>query len=282
MKRSESAVAVVMALVTQSAVALVVPTPSPKDPHIQRVDGRNDVIRVVAAEGVSTTIELSDGELIKEFSLGDSKGWTKAKDGNRFVMKPAAPKADTNLTLYTDRGRHLFRIKVLPKDSREVAYWLTVVGNPAPPPPAQLSGPTPEQLAAQRRWEEKKAIARDFQQVRFQGRLNYDYWISGTDELQPVAAHDNGEFTYLTFSASKPLPAPFWVEADGSESIANFHMEDDGATMVLHRVSSRLLLRRGNLVAGITNRSPQRSAQPSPTGTASDKVRRVIPLEGVQ
>jgi type IV secretion system protein VirB9 len=89
-----------------------------------------------------------------------------------------------------------------------------------------------------------------------------------------LSMHDNGRQTFMLFSAANPLPAVFVVEPDGTESLVDYHVEDD--TMVLHRVVSRVMLRRGALVAGITNRSSRVPIQSSQTGTASDKVQRVI------
>ena len=104
--------------------------------------------------------------------------------------------------------------------------------------------------------------------------MNYDYWIAGPQELQPLAMHDNGRQTFMLFSAVHPMPAAFVIEPDGTESLVDYHVEAD--TMVLHRVVQRLLLRRGGLVAGITNRSPTLPIESSPTGTASGKVQRAI------
>jgi len=88
---------------------------------------------------------------------------------------------------------------------------------------------------------------------------------------------DNGRQTYMTFSAANAMPAAFVIESDGTEAIADFHVEGD--TMVIHQVASRILLRRGNLVSGITNKSPAAAVQQSPTGTASDKVNRSVNSE---
>jgi len=70
------------------------------------------------------------------------------------------------------------------------------------------------------------------------------------------------------------LPAAFIIEPDGTESLVDYHVEED--TMVLHRVVGRVILRRGALVAGITNKSPTLPMQSAPTGTASGKVQRAV------
>ena len=46
--------------------------------------------------------------------------------------------------------------------------------------------------------------------------------------------HDNGRQTFMLFSAANPLPAAFIIEPDGTESLVDYHVEED--TMVLHRV----------------------------------------------
>ena len=84
----------------------------------------------------------------------------------------------------------------------------------------------------------------------------------------------------MRLSAAHAMPAAFILEPDGQESLVDFHVEGD--TMVLHKVVDRILLRRGGLVAGITNRSKNLSIESSSTGTASEKVERIIREAGVE
>jgi len=58
--------------------------------------------------------------------------------------------------------------------------------------------------------------------------------------------------TRLTFSARGEWPAIFVMNADGSESLVNFHAE--GTTAVVHRVAGKFVLRRGQLVGCVENR----------------------------
>lgn len=230
----------------------------------------DNIIRVSIAEGVVTTIELPEQDTIKNFAMGDRNAWHVKFENNLIVLKPAGIKPDTNLTVFTARRNYLFTLQSTSRKSRTVAYWLRVRD-------AEDDNSTPEgRLAAQER-AEKKRIADDLRNSRFEGRLNSDYWIVGPQELQPASMFDNGRQTYMTFSAANAIPAAFIIESDGTEAIADFHMEGD--TMVIHQVASRILLRRGNLVAGISNKSPVSAAQQSPTGTASDKVNRSITSE---
>ncbi len=251
-----------------AASAEVGTSPSASDSRIQTVRYTGDnIIRIATAEGVVTTIELSSKEEIKDFAMGDRDAWHAAINGNLFVLKPKDVKADTNLTIFSNKRSYLFELKTTSRTSRNVAYWVRLQY------PEQESS-SPEAMAAARQEAERKQIKMDLKGSEYEGTLNYDYWIVGAPELQPLAMHDNGRQTYLLFSAANALPAAFVIEPDGTESLVDYHVEDD--TMVLHRVVQRIVLRRGALVAGITNRSPSAPIQSSPTGTASGKVQRAI------
>ncbi|WP_038214254.1 TrbG/VirB9 family P-type conjugative transfer protein [Xenophilus azovorans] len=243
-------------------------TPSASDTRIQTVRYTGDnVIRIATAEGVVTTIEFGRKEEIKDFAMGDRDAWHAAINGNLFVLKPKDVKADTNLTIFTNRRSYLFQLRTTSRTARNVAYWVRLQY------PEQEAG-TPEAIALARQEAERRQMKDNLESSSHEGTLNHDYWIVGPQELQPLAMHDNGRQTFMLFSAANPLPAAFVIEPDGTESLVDYHVEGD--TMVLHRVVQRILLRRGDLVAGITNRSPVLPIQSSPTGTASGKVERAV------
>ena len=242
--------------------------PSAADARIQTVRFTGDnIIRIAAAEGIVTTIELGKSEEIKDFAMGDRDAWHAAINGNLFVLKPKDVKADTNLTLFTNRRSYLFQLRTTSRTARNVAYWVRLEY-------PEGDAATVEEQARAKQQAEREQIKADLEASRLEGPLNYDYWIVGARELQPLAMHDNGRQTFMLFSAAHPMPAAFVVEPDGAESLVDYHVEQD--TMVLHRVVPRVILRRGTLVAGITNRSPALPVSSSPTGTVSDKVQRAV------
>ena len=254
--------------VTFAARAEVGTNPTAADGRIQTVRFTGDnVIRIAAAEGIVTTIELSKTEEIKDFAMGDRDAWHAVINGNLFVLKPKDVKADTNLTLFTNRRSYLFQLRTTTRTARNVAYWVRLQY-------PETDASTPEAVALAKQEAERQQMKADLKAARFEGNLNYDYWIVGPQELQPLAMHDNGRQTFMLFSAASPLPAAFIIEPDGTESLVDYHVEED--TMVLHRVVPRVILRRGSLVAGITNRSQALPVQSAPTGTASGKVQRSI------
>ena len=253
------------------AVAEVGANASRLDGRVQTVIHQPDnVMRVSVAEGVVTTIELPEKDTIKNFAMGDRDAWHAKFDGNLIVLKPADIKPDTNLTVFTARRNYLFTLQSTTRKSKNVAYWLRVRD-------AADDERTPEGIRAAKARAERKSIESNLRQSRFEGHLNWDYWIVGANELQPKSMHDNGRHTFMTFSASGVLPAVFVIEPDGTESVADFHV--DGDTLVVHQIGQRFILRRGQLVAGITNKGPIVPSQQSPTGTASDKVIRQVKSE---
>ena len=242
--------------------------PSTQDARIQTVRFTGDnIIRIAAAEGVVTTIELGKKEEIKDFAMGDRDAWHAAINGNLFVIKPKDVKADTNLTLFTNKRSYLFQLKTTSRTARNVAYWVRLQY-----PEGDASTPEAQALAKQE--ADRRQIKADLKASSLEGNLNYNYWIVGPQELQPLSMHDNGRQTFMLFSAAHPMPGAFILEPDGTESLVDYHVEDD--TIVLHRVVSRVILRRGALVAGITNKSPALPIQSAPTGTASGRVQRAI------
>lgn len=250
--------------------------------RIQNVEYGRKVIALTFAEGVTTTIELpADETITREPIFGDSKAWHIARDGNLIALKPREPNASTNLTIYGNKRAYLFRLDALPQDAWYVPYWVTVT-MPAPPPTVESKASTtrPDSIAAtlspqQKAIRANALIEREFGVSRYRGRITFDYWAQGSRQLQPIAVHDNGMHTFLTFAEGLPFPAAFVFDADGNETTVNFHVEK-GNTMVIHRVTDRILLRRGQVVTGITNASYAPTLSANPSATVSPNVDRVI------
>jgi len=97
---------------------------SQQDARIQVVPFTGDIVRILTAEGVATTIELDKKETIRDFAMGDRDAWHAKQSGNLFLLKPKEPKGDTNLTIFTDKRAYLFELVMLKKKNASVAYWV--------------------------------------------------------------------------------------------------------------------------------------------------------------
>jgi type IV secretion system protein VirB9 len=220
------------------------------------------VYRLVGYVGYQIDLEFEPDESFVGLGAGDIEGVAFAAQGNHLFLKPKAPKVNTNLTVLTNRREYQFDYTAKPDrpDVREpdVTYVLRFT---YPKPPTVVD------TAARVEQELKQGAA-----LR---PRNFDYWYCGFPSLRPVAASDDGVHTRLRFAAHAELPAIFIRNADGSESLLNFNMED--GDVVIHRVAGQFVLRRGLLRGCIVNKSFNGGGERLDSGTVSPTVVRVTP-----
>jgi len=77
---------------------------------------------------------------------------------------------------------------------------------------------------------------------------------------------------HLRFSSQQELPAIFLGNDDGSESLVNTTIV--GTEVVVHRVSRRLIVRRGKLTGCVVNAAFGSAAEHALSGTATPTVER--------
>ena len=107
--------------------------------------------------------------------------------------------------------------------------------------------------------------------------VNKNYWSKGTPELTPNKAFDDKRFTYLTFANNKEMPAIYVVNSDGSESLVNTNIDPkDNETIIIHKIAKQFVLRKGNAVVCVFNKSYDANGISNKTGTTSSTVKRVI------
>ena len=105
---------------------------------------------------------------------------------------------------------------------------------------------------------------------------NFNYWVAGSEEISPTTAYDNGRFIFLSFGNNKDMPAVYEVDNAGNESLINTNVVN-GNTIVIQRLVSQLMLRKGDYVASVVNRSfDVNGGIDNTTGTVSPDVKRTI------
>jgi type IV secretion system protein VirB9 len=275
--------------------AETIPNGSFYDSRVRVINyNRMDVVKLSTFYGVSTHVQFSDDETIKDVAVGDDQAWNIVPRGNHLFIKPKAKKADTNVTVVTDKRVYNFALVVQPRSTKDSTAWKD---------PNLVYGVTfryPEEeaakLAAEReakakadeinhRWDTVKS---KFSKVTKNGQIdyvggkeipleqqNYDYWMAGSDEISPTAARDDGRFTYLAFSNNRDMPAVYSVDAAGKEALINTNVE--GNTIIIHRIVPSLKLRKGDAVVCIRNKSFDPNGGADNTGgTIAPDVERVI------
>jgi type IV secretion system protein VirB9 len=259
------------------AFAELVPKKGPYDPRVRIVEYNPlDVVKISTFYGVSTHIHFGENEIIKDVAVGDDLAWKVMPRGNNLFIKPQDKKADTNVTVVTNLRIYQFALIVQPRPPEDDKAWED------PNLVFSLTYHYPDEEAA--KFKDAELRAKDLELQRKlsnavntgKERQNYDYWVAGSEEISPTAAHDDGRFIYLTFSNNRDMPAIYSVDEDESEALINTNIIE-GNTIVIQRLVRRLMLRKGNSVASVLNKSFDiDGGKDNKTGTVAPDVKRVI------
>ena len=246
------ALGMLLLVVGSVASGAVVPPAGSVDPRVREVEYRDgQVVSLTGYVGYHIDLELAPGEAFVALASGDSAGVDVAAEGSHVLLKPKAARVATNLTLISSRRVYHFEYRAYeaqpPTSSAIFALRFRYADLP--------SGVT--LVATNRAFESSEPVVGRRRHVSDESTpparpVNADYWYCGSPWLRPSAASDDGVQTRLTFSSRGEWPAIFVMNADGSESLVNFHAE--GTTAVVHRVAGKFVLRRGQLVGCVENR----------------------------
>jgi type IV secretion system protein VirB9 len=226
-----------------------------------------EVYKLRGLIGYQIDLEFEPGETFVGLGAGDMEGLSFVGQENHLFLKPKAPKVTTNLTVLTSRRHYHIDYTALAQrpNEDEVIYALRFT---YPETPASLAA----EAAAKR-------LDSQLDGASSQRPHNIDYWYCGEPALRPVKASDDGVHTRLSFAANADLPAIFVRNADESESLLNFSVDEDD--VVIHRVAQRFILRRGKLTGCVVNRGFTGGGKRLESGTVAPDVRRRVQGGGV-
>jgi type IV secretion system protein VirB9 len=234
----------------------------PSDPRLRVVDYRSTlVLPLTAFVGYHVHFEFAPGEYFVNLGAGDTSSLDVGAEGNHLLLKPKQPNAGTNLTILTNRRVYFVDYRALGRPPRadEVVYSIAFRYADAESPTVATSKDSPSV-------EMKLGGARAEQ--------NREYWYCGSPSLRPIAAVDDGLQLRLTFAPHAELPAVFVAEPDGEEALVNTHVEDD--SIVIHRLTERLVLRRGREVGCVVDRGARQRERRAVSGTIDEGIERAI------
>lgn len=205
----------------------------------------NEIYTLRGLHGFHTTVQLNVDEVIQSVDLGDSSAWNLQVNGNIVTLKPITDKAETNMTIYTDKRLYLFQLTtpLLQRDENGVPIFssaqdaLFLLKFTYPKTTMHLGKPRP-------------ATATGLVLPPTKVRNSY-YSARGDDTLLPRAVYDDGQFTYLDYSGIQPIPAIYSVDKKRHEYVVNRRME--GEWVVIEGIARQYTLRHGNQVASLFN-----------------------------
>lgn len=265
---------VVLGLTASRAFADETPVPSPYDSRIQTVEyNAEDVVVLSVRSGRAVRIVFGSNEKIVDVASGFTDGWELVPRGNILFLKaksltggegggvlsPQAERWNTNLVVTTDARLYDFDLRLVGAQEG-VAYRV------------EFRYPAEEKASAQAKAVEKKSLDK---LSRKMAPKNWQYTMEIGEKAHAIApslAYDDGNFTYLKFPNNRNFPVAFLVAADGSESIANSHVEGD--MLVIHQVAPQLVLRFGQAVVSVYNEAYDVDGVVPTNGTTAPGVRR--------
>lgn len=231
------------------ALALVAAPAAADDPRlIERMYDPAEVVTIQGRTKVQATIRFGEDETIENVAIGDSEAWqvTPNKRADLLFVKPLTPTARTNMTVVTSKRTYLFDLVASP---RAAPVYVLSFAYPEPPEsakPAPAGEANPVEMAA----------ATDPYAVVDPAQLNFAWAADGSAELLPTRTYDDGDATFLTWPAGRPVPAILVKNHEGTEGPVNFTVRGD--TIVVQGVPREIVLRSGEDSAVLTNTGPQR------------------------
>lgn len=234
--------------------ALLAATASPllaKDARLAtRLFNPDEVVRVEGKMGVQASIAFAEDERIENVAIGDSNSWqvTPNKRANLLFVKPLATRAQTNMTVVTDRRTYFFDLVSGTSGAPLYVLRFTYPDEPKPVQAATVPALTAEESAV--------LAAKGADQPVDPATLNFAWRSKGKASLLPARVYDDGMATYLQWSASTPIPAIQIRDAAGTEGPVNFAVRGD--VIVIDGVPGLIVLRSGKDFATIENAGPPR------------------------
>lgn len=250
MKLNKCFLASVLSVIALNSNAAIKPTPISSDGRIMSVQyDRNEIVEIPTGYGVSTLIQLEDGEYMPEeddrtgAGLGDKKAWQVDVRANNIFVKPIANNPDTNMVIVTNKRTYALQFKIAPKGKAGYIVRFSY-------PDTQLAQ---EQLALKNSLAiQNKIDSAKGESTKNVGKINMKgYFMRGDSQLAPKKIWDDGRFTYLQYPNSKDLPAVYRILPDGKEMLVNTHIDND--VMVLQETAKGYMLRLGQSVLEVRN-----------------------------
>ncbi|ENT9826241.1 TrbG/VirB9 family P-type conjugative transfer protein [Salmonella enterica] len=245
------------------AFAVSTPTPSSKDSRVLYANyDPSNVVQLYGVIGRQTFVKFDNDERVLDLAGGDTSAWEIGviAAGNGFFIKPKTSlDPNTNITIVTNKRFYNFDLKL----TKSRAMYTIVFRYPDQEAKQSNAIRTASRVSGL--FAESKGKVR-----------NHNYWLQGPEAMTPIQVWDDGRFTYFKFSPGQDIPAFYYVDDQGNESLAEAH-PDGNEVVSIARLEKKFVLRNGDGVACVYNKGWSRYAKFSEySKTVSPDVQRVI------
>lgn len=202
------------------------------------------VFKYVGYYNYQASIEMAPDEEVVNISMGDTTGWQIVPSGNRIFLKPIEQDAQTNMTLITNKRIYFFELYA--EEAKNMRDPDMVFNVKFLYPENKINGDTLKYGNLD------DNIMPDLSRPE---KYNFNYTITGNEEIAPIKILDDGEFTYLQFrNMNAEMPAIFAVDDDLKEYVINYRiLEEKLPTVVIEKVYKKLTLRSSKKITCVFN-----------------------------
>lgn len=248
------------ALLAAAPLSLATPVRADDARLVERHYNPDEVVTIQGHTNVQATIRFEDDEHIENVAIGDSQKWqvTPNRRANLLFLKPLTERAATNMTVVTDKRTYLFDLVASPAN-RNPVYVLSF-SYPEEPEEVQQAGAEGAAPEADGPTSVELAAASDPYAVVDPAQLNFAWSTRGDAKLLPASVYDDGNATFLSWSAGTPLPAILIKDHKGDEGPVNYAVRGD--VIVVEGVPREIVLRSGEDIATLLNQGPVRNPKP--------------------
>lgn len=281
----------ILAVVANTSYAEIDPAKSQFDSRIRTLNYNADnVTKITAVDGYTSTIKFSEKEKIQYVTTGFEEGWQHkiqdnyliiipkpVDDENSSFFQPTSPEWNTNLIVITDRREYSFQLDLGENGTNNT---FVVRFNYPADRADEIKKENLKKAKALQEEKNKELIDRSLGKLTMPVNWNYYKSVNNDSEIiVPDFIYDDGVLTFIGFSNEKEIPSVFLVNADKTEEMLTYNMRADilnnYRTLVVHKVTEKLILRNGNKVVGIFNKSFG-EYKPEYKTTNSKRVIRVV------
>lgn len=228
-----------------SANAVRESRPTPTDSRIRvMIYNPNDVFKFTGYYGYQASVEFAKQEEVVSVSMGDTTSWQIVPSGNRIFIKPIEHDATTNMTLITNKRTYYFELY-----AEETAN----IRDPDLVFNVKFLYPEDEDQDNIKTFASASPIS--VPNIEKPEHYNFNYYISGSEEIAPLKIFDDGEFTYMQFrDKNKEIPSIMAVDENLRESMVNFRLDPTNTNLVIiEQVFNKITLRLGNKITCVYN-----------------------------
>ncbi len=234
---------ILVLVVNTTALAIRESRPTPIDSRIRvLIYNPDDVFKFTGYYGYQASIEFAKDEEVISISMGDTTSWQIVPAGHRIFIKPVEHDATTNMTLITNKRTYFFELYAEEtEDMRDPDMVFNV----------RFIYPDEEEEEHLKVYSTSSSTP----DLAHPEKYNFNYSISGSEEIAPVKVFDDGEFTYLQFrDKNAELPAILAVDENLRESMVNYRLAPDNSNMVIiEQVFPKLSIRHGKKIVCVFN-----------------------------